>query len=196
MFSFLFHITIIWLEWTNNHQCTSSRCGRSSRFGDEPETHPLPMPKDFSTPFSASKLSPPTYLPHLISCSLHLKNSKKFSSLNSIELQRDVRHKAWGRWKGQCWKNVERSALKECGKEKVRGALHPKCKSKRRQVTSLLFLHFFSVLSFLFFCLRKDAIIFFFHVFVSYLPPPHVFFCVIVATKKATTTCCHHLLLW
>ncbi len=51
--------------------------------GDEPKTHPLPLPRDFLTPFSAPKifpsyLLPPHYLPpssslpHLISRSFHL----------------------------------------------------------------------------------------------------------------------------
>jgi hypothetical protein len=53
-----------WLEWTNNHQCTSWGLGCSSHFGDEPKTHP-PLPKVFGffNLFSAPKLLPPTYLP-------------------------------------------------------------------------------------------------------------------------------------
>jgi len=31
-------------------------------FGDEPKTHPLPLPRDFSAPFSTPKFSSPTYL--------------------------------------------------------------------------------------------------------------------------------------
>jgi hypothetical protein len=34
-----------------------------ARFGDEQKTHPLLLPWDFSTPFSALKFCPPTYLP-------------------------------------------------------------------------------------------------------------------------------------
>jgi len=30
---------------------------------DEPKTHPLPLPGDFSAPFFAPNLSPPTYFP-------------------------------------------------------------------------------------------------------------------------------------
>jgi len=33
--------------------------------------------------------------------------------------------------------------LKECGEEKARGALHPKCRSKKRKISSLLSLHLF-----------------------------------------------------
>ncbi len=51
-------------EWTSSHQCTSSRWGHSSRFGDEPKTHP-PLPKVFGffSLFSAPNFFLPTYLP-------------------------------------------------------------------------------------------------------------------------------------
>ncbi len=58
----LLHILWSRLESTNSHQCTISRWGHSRHFGDEPKTHPLPMPKVFSTFFSTPKFSPPTYL--------------------------------------------------------------------------------------------------------------------------------------
>ncbi len=53
----------------------------------------------FFGPSSAPKISPPTYLPpsylpHLISHSLHLQSSGELPSLNSTELQGDMRHKA------------------------------------------------------------------------------------------------------
>jgi len=38
---------------------------------------------------------------------------------------------------------MESLTLKECGEEKARRALHLKCKSKRRKVSSLFSLHFF-----------------------------------------------------
>ncbi len=47
---------------------------------------------------------------------------------------------------------MESSTLKECGEEKARGAFHPKCRSERRKVSSLLSLHFFSSLWFFFLC--------------------------------------------
>ncbi len=57
---------------------------------------------------------------------------------------------------------MESSTLKECGEGKARGTFHPKCRSKKRKVSSLLSLHFFSflwfcffVFFFLFFCLRR-----------------------------------------
>jgi hypothetical protein len=42
--------------------------------------------------------------------------------------------------------------LKECGEEKARGTLHPKCINERRKVNSLPFLHIFSYLWFFFLC--------------------------------------------
>jgi len=36
-------------------------------YSDEPKTHPLPLPREFSAPFSAQKFSTPTYLPLLTS---------------------------------------------------------------------------------------------------------------------------------
>jgi hypothetical protein len=55
------------LEWTSNHQCTSLGWGRSSHFGDEPKTHPLPFPW-FSQPSSLPQTfpflpNPPSYFP-------------------------------------------------------------------------------------------------------------------------------------
>jgi len=58
--------------------------------------------------FFPSYLPRPSYLPHLISRSHHLQNSKELPSMNSIELWGDVRHKAWGRWIAQHWTNVQR----------------------------------------------------------------------------------------
>ncbi len=51
----------------------------------------------------------------------------------------------------QSLKKVESSTLKECGKEKARGAFHRKCKSERRKVISFLSLHFFFLYDFFFF---------------------------------------------
>jgi hypothetical protein len=64
-------------------------------FGDEPKTHPLPLPMDFSTLCSAPKFSPTTYFPpscllHLISCSLHLQSLVELPSLIRTNLQRDI----------------------------------------------------------------------------------------------------------
>jgi len=77
------------LEWTSNHQCTNSGWGHSSRFGDQPKTHPLPLPRDFSVPLLCPKIFP-SYLPHLISRSLHLQSSGELLNLSSIELWKDV----------------------------------------------------------------------------------------------------------
>jgi hypothetical protein len=61
---------------------------------DEPKTYSFPLPRDFSAFFSASKFSHPTYLPHLISRSLHLQSLGELLSLSSTKFQGDVRHKA------------------------------------------------------------------------------------------------------
>jgi hypothetical protein len=76
------------------------------------KTHPFPLPRDFSAPFSLPQNFPlPTYL---TSCSFHL-------------------HRASRRRETQGLRKVESSKLKECGVEKARGALHPKCKSERER---------------------------------------------------------------
>jgi hypothetical protein len=54
--------TSIRLEWTNSHQCTNWGWGHSNHFEDEPKTHPLPLPRDFSSPFLYPKIFP-SYLP-------------------------------------------------------------------------------------------------------------------------------------
>jgi hypothetical protein len=45
-------------------------------------------------------------------------------------------------------RKVESSTLKEHREEKARGALHPKCRSGRTKVSSLLSLHFFFLYGF------------------------------------------------
>ncbi len=115
-------VALCWLglEWTSSHQCTNLGWGCSSPFGDEAKTHPLPLPMDFSTPFSTAKFSLCTYFPHpsyfvhLIFHSLHLQSSGKLLSLSSTKLWGDVRHKTLGRWRAQCWRNVERRKQEEC----------------------------------------------------------------------------------
>jgi hypothetical protein len=99
---------------------------------------PLICPKIFP---SYLPTSPPIYLPQLISCSLHLQSSVELLSLSSTEFAT------------QGLRKVESSTLKEWGEEKVRGALHPKCRSKRRKVSSLPSLHFLFPLCCIFFFL-------------------------------------------
>ncbi len=111
-------------EWTSSHQCTSSGWGHSSCFEDEPETQPLPLPRDFSAPYSAPKFSP--HLPHLISRSLHRQSLEELPNMSSSKLWGDARRKAWGRWRGK----GERSASSQR-------------KTGRRKVSSLPSLHFF-----------------------------------------------------
>jgi len=107
-----------------------------------PENFPLlPIP-----PPPLSYLRPPSYLLHLISHSLHLQTSVELLSLR--------RHETQG------LRKVESSMLKECGKEKVKGELHPKCRRKKRKVSSLPSLHFYLFYVFLFFSFaweEKDA---------------------------------------
>jgi hypothetical protein len=52
-------------------------------------------------------------------------------------------------------RKVESSTLKECGKEKARGVLHPNCRSERRKVGSFFFLHFFLLCVFFIYLLLK-----------------------------------------
>jgi len=81
-------------------------------------------------------------------------------------------------------KKVESSTLKECGEEKARGALHPKCRSERRNVSSLPSLHLPTSPSRLFLCY-----------YCNEKNNDNTFFFVFEKKKKATTACCHHLLL-
>jgi hypothetical protein len=124
----------------------------------------FPCPRIFQPPslpqnfpllpiFPLSYLPLPSYLPHFISHSLHLQSSRELLSLSSTKLRGDIdtRHEKGG----------ESSTLKECGEEKTRGMLHPKCRSKRRKVSFLPSLHVFSSLWFFFslcffsLCLRR-----------------------------------------
>ncbi len=109
----------------------------------------FPCQRDFSAPFFASKFSPPTYFlpPSLLPPSPH------FLLIPSLELRRALeleQHKASKKRETQGLKKVESSTLKECGEEKTGGVFHPKCRSKRKKVSSLLSLHFFSSLWFFF----------------------------------------------
>jgi len=133
-----------WVEWTSSHQCT--RLGCSSSFGDEPKTHPLPLPRDVSAPFSASKFSPltsilpsPSYLYHLISCSLHLQSSRELPSLSSTNLRGNVRHKAWGRWSAQHWRTWRGEGKRSTSSQ---------MQNWEKKLSSLLSLHFFLLYDF------------------------------------------------
>ncbi len=83
--------------------------------------------------------SPPSYLLHLISCSLHLQSSVELPSLSRTDLQRDIDTRLE---EGE-EPNVERmcrgenkrstSSQMQKRKKKAGGALHPKCRSERRK---------------------------------------------------------------
>ncbi len=123
----------IW-GWTKN---TSSSPAQGFFITSLPQNFPLlPTPPH-------SYLPHPSYFLHLISHSFHLQSSEELSSLSSKEPLRRCRHKVWRRWKSL--------ALKECGEEKVRGALHPKYKSERINEALSLLCIFFSFLWFYFF---------------------------------------------
>ncbi len=135
----------------------------SSHFGDEPKTHPLPLPRDFSGPFSAPKISPPTYFPPaFLPTSPLLVPSPHFPLTLFPKLGRALnleQHKASRRCETQGLKKVESFMLKECGEEKARGALHPKCKSERYRPSLFciffLLYDFFSLCVFFFFLLLE-----------------------------------------
>jgi hypothetical protein len=94
------------LEWTSSHQCTSSGWGCSSRFGDEPKHILFHCPGIFQPPSLPQNF--PSYLLHLISRSLHHQSLGGLSSLSSTDFWENARHKVWGRWRAQCWRNMER----------------------------------------------------------------------------------------
>ncbi len=155
-----------------------SSSGKKPGWSEPPVTkaagffNPLSYPKIFP-----SYLPAPSYFPHFISRSFHLQRSAELLSFRG-----DVRHKAWGKWRAQRWTNVERkrqqkhfipnvearekrtqglrkvesSTLNERGEEKAREALHPKCRSERKKVSSFFSLHFcFFYVFFPFFLLEK-----------------------------------------
>jgi hypothetical protein len=102
------------LEWTSSHQCTSWGWSRSSCFGDEPKTHPLPLPRDFSTLFSPPKFSRLIYF------------TPPPTSLTSFPIQSISRTQYNSRtWVAHSFvtqglKKVESSTLQEQGEEKAR----------------------------------------------------------------------------
>jgi hypothetical protein len=57
-------------------------------------------------------------------------------------------------------RKVESLTLKECGEEKARGTLHPKCRSERRKVSSFLLYIFFLLYGFFFLCVFLSFFLF------------------------------------
>ncbi len=147
------------LQWTSSHQCTSSGWGCSSRFGDEPKTHPLPLPQNFTL----APTSPPSYLPHLISHSLRLQSSGELPSLSSTELLGDINTRleggelnVQGMWRGES----KRSTSSQMQKRKKKDKLPP------FSAFFFFFMVFFSFVFFFFSFIWKE---------VSSLPSLHFF---------------------
>jgi hypothetical protein len=112
-----------WLEWTNSHQCINLGWGCSNHFGDEPKTHPLPLPEVFLALFFAPNFSPLTFLlltspllpisPHigLIPSSESRKTWKPQSfkgfgvyELNAIRFKQSKTWELEGATQGKTWK--------------------------------------------------------------------------------------------
>jgi hypothetical protein len=110
-----YHPTPAGLEWTSSHQCTSSGWGRSSCFGDEPKTHPLPL---FFQPLLCPKILL-SYLPPPPSTSFLPTSLTSFRAhfiswawvTQSFQEIWDTRLK--GRWRSQHWRNVKRRRQEE-----------------------------------------------------------------------------------
>ncbi len=123
-----------WLEWTSSHQRTSLGWGRSSCFGDEPKTHPLPRPRDFSAPFSAPTFSPPTFPPPPTSLSSFLIHSisrawessrawvaQGFEEMWDTRLEEGGELNVEGMWRGES----KRSISSQMQKQEKKGKLPP-----------------------------------------------------------------------
>ncbi len=115
----------------------------------------------FFSPLLCPKIYP-FYPLHLISGSLHCKSLGELEYLEALR-RRDT----------QGLRKVESSTLTERGEDKANEALHPKCKSRRKKVSSLPCLHFCFLFLFSFLLLEKKktttmAIIFFFDLFFAF----------------------------
>jgi hypothetical protein len=126
-------------------------------FWDELKMHPLFLPRVFLVIFFSPIFSPPTYLPHLISHLLYHHSSRKHLNVNSSELRGNARHKAWGRWKAQHWRNMERR------KQEERLIQNAKV-NKKRYTPSLLYIFFF----FSMVCLKRKQWLNGYNLFLSF----------------------------
>ncbi len=123
------------LEWTNSHRCTNLGWGRSSRFWDEPKTHPLPA-HGFFSPLFCPKIFPSYLLPPLLPTSFTSFPTHSISKAwesswtwvaQSFEEMWDTRLEAGGElnvegmWKGES----KRSASSQMQKWKKKGKFFP-----------------------------------------------------------------------
>jgi hypothetical protein len=97
---------------------------------------PPSLPQNFPPILtSLPPLLPPSYLPP--SPHFSLTPSPKLRRAPELEYNRASRKR-----ETQGLRKAKSSTLKECGEEKATRALHPKCRSERRKVSSFLSLHF------------------------------------------------------
>jgi len=54
-------VYLVWAGVSQKPAVHQFRMRPFKHFGDEPKTHPLPRPRDFSAPFCAPKFFPPSY---------------------------------------------------------------------------------------------------------------------------------------
>ncbi len=73
----------------------------------------------FFSSFLCPKFFPSYVPPSLHFLLLHLQSSEELLNLNSTKLWGDMRHKAWGRWRGK----GKKSASSQMWKQKKRGKL-------------------------------------------------------------------------
>ncbi len=107
------------LEWTSSHHCTSLRWGHSRHFGDEPKTHPLPLPKVFSVFFFAPKFSPPTYLTSFCTHSIARNLKLEVGAWNKMaEVGAKNMHLKWEGKSGREKVGARSGSLKQKGKNK------------------------------------------------------------------------------
>jgi hypothetical protein len=133
--------------WNEPAATSAPGWGHSSCFGDELETHPLPLPKDFSALFSTPKFSPPTSLTLFLAHSIaRAWDSSSTWLAQSFEEKRDTRLEEGGElnvegmWKGE----GKRSASSQTQKREKKGKLPP-----------FFAFYFFSMFFFLLFYLRR-----------------------------------------
>ncbi len=125
-------------SWTLNLQyLMQGRWSRAARVNQQPPVHQFRMrlfklfwrwttnttsspAQGFFSPLLCPKIFP-TYLPHLISRSLHRQSLEELPIMSSSNLRGDARHKAWGRWR----RKGKRSASSQMQNWEKKGKLLP-----------------------------------------------------------------------